>query len=109
MANNKEFDTQMAAYMNEKMEELHIPPELLEPIDEGTPTIEISKAIGFTVNLQGYETARIDTRITIKGKLENKDKVAELVNRELEAEIKKQIDELIEQFDPNRTLLGFPK
>lgn len=87
----------------------NIPQKLLEAIPEGVPTIEVMKSIGFTVNLQGYESARIDASVTIKGTLENKEEIKALVTAELENEIKAQIGELVNQHDPNKTLLGYKK
>ena len=91
------------------MSQVNVPKELLMPVDEGTPTIEISKAIGFTVNLGGYESARIDSSVKVTGALENKELIAELASKELETQIQAQIKDLVGQHDPNKTLLGHRK
>jgi hypothetical protein len=90
-------------------QKLNVPKELLETVEAGKPTVEISRSMGFTVNLQGYESARIDATIKINGALENKDKIAELVQKELEQQIQSQIKDIVDQHDPNKTLLGYRK
>jgi hypothetical protein len=83
--------------------------ELSKPIEPGTPKVTISQSIGFTVNLQAYESARIDTSISIEGALENIDNIKEEVYAQLEEAITKQIKDLVAQVDPNKTLLGHRK
>jgi hypothetical protein len=80
--------------------------QLLEP---GKPTITIEKGIGFTVNLQSYESARIDSKITITGSLDHLEEIKAEVDHQLEEEITKQIQDLVQQVDPNKTLLGHRK
>jgi hypothetical protein len=86
-----------------------IPAKLLQPVETGTPTIEISRSVGFTVNLQGYESARIDSTVKITGALENKDEITALVSAELESQITAQIQDIVAQHNPNKTLLGYNK
>lgn len=86
-----------------------IPEALLQPVAEGTPTIEINRGIGFTINLQGYESARIDTSVKIAGALANKDEIVKLVSAELENQIQEQIRDIVNQHDTNKTLLGYRK
>jgi ABC-type hemin transport system substrate-binding protein len=90
-------------------EKLNVPTELLQHLEAGEPTVKISRSMGFTVNLQGYESARIDATIEITGSLENKDKIAEAVQKELEQQIQSQIKDIVDQHDPNKTLLGYRK
>ncbi len=85
------------------------PKELLEIIPDGTPKITITRSVGFTVNLQAYESARLDTTVTVEGKLENKELIEKFVNQEVESQIRNQIRELVEQHDTNKTLLGYRK
>lgn len=91
------------------MSELKVPAVLLQPVAEGTPTIEVSRSIGFTVNLQGYESARIDSTVKITGALANKDLIAKQVSEELEAQITAQINDIVTQHSPSKTLLGYNK
>lgn len=86
-----------------------IAPQLTQSVPEGTPQIEITRGMGFTINLQGYESARIDASVKITGALENKDEILKLVEAELEAQMQSQIKEVVEQHDPNKTLLGYRK
>jgi hypothetical protein len=90
-------------------EKLSVAPELLQELKAGQPTIKISRSLGFTVNLQGYESARIDATIEITGALENKELITTTITRELEAQIQHQISEIVAQHDPNKTLLGYRK
>lgn len=83
--------------------------ELTQPIPAGTPKVTISQSIGFTVNLQAYESARIDATISIEGVLENIETIKAEVASQLEDAITKQIKDLIAQVDPNKTLLGHRK
>lgn len=83
--------------------------KLTQPIEAGTPKVTISQSIGFTVNLQSYESARIDASISIEGALANVEQIKEEISIQLEQSITKQIRELIEQVDPNKTLLGHRK
>jgi hypothetical protein len=92
-----------------KSKELNVPKELLQVVPEGTPVIEISRSIGFTVNLQGYESARIDSTVKITGALENKDTIAKAVEEELADQITAQIQDIVKQHDPHKTLLGYKK
>lgn len=91
------------------MSEIKVPEHLLQSVEEGTPQIEISRSMGFTINLQGYETARIDASVKVTGALENKDEIVSLVEAELESQMKKQIADVVQQHDPNKTLLGYRK
>lgn len=91
------------------LKEINIPEALLKPVEDGTPKVEISKSIGFTVNLQAYESARIDCNVKITGALENIELIKEQVSKELEAEAKKSISELVQQHDTRKTLLGYSK
>lgn len=93
--------------MTEK--KLNVPTELLETVAQGEPTIEVSRSMGFTVNLQGYESARIDATIKISGALKNKDAIITAVQGELEQQIQSQIKDIVDQHDPNKTLLGYRK
>ena len=86
-----------------------VPESLLQVVPERTPMIEITRALGFTINLQGYESARIDASVKITGALENKDAILKVVEAELEAQMQSQIKEIVEQHDPNKTLLGYRK
>lgn len=86
-----------------------VPDELLKPVPEGEPKITISRSMGFTVNLQGFESARIDATVTVEGSIKNKDKIIEYVNKELEHQMKLQIKDVVSQHDTKRTLLGYPK
>jgi hypothetical protein len=88
---------------------LAIAPELLQEVKAGQPTVKISRSMGFTVNLQGYESARIDATVEINGALENKDLIVDAVTKELESQIQDQIKEIVNQHDPNKTLLGYRK
>jgi hypothetical protein len=88
---------------------MEINKELIQQMPEGHPQIEVTKSIGFTVNLQGYESARIDATVKVTGLLENKEEIKKLVTAELESEIQNQIGELVKQHDPNKTLLGYRK
>lgn len=90
-------------------QKLNVPTELLQKVEEGQPTIKVSRSMGFTVNLQGYESAKIGATVEITGALENKDKIIETVQKELEAQIQSQIKEIVEQHDPSKTLLGYRK
>lgn len=83
--------------------------KLTHPLEAGQPKVTISNSIGFTINLQGYESARLDATISIEGALENIEDLKAEVSEQLEATITKQIQELIAQVDPNKTLLGYKK
>jgi hypothetical protein len=83
--------------------------ELLRPIPAGVPTVEIAKSIGFTVNLQAYESARIDCSVKINGALEDIEIIKAEVTKQLEAEVKEAIGQLVEQHDTRKTLLGYSK
>lgn len=90
-------------------EKLNVPTELLQTLEAGEPTIKVSRSMGFTVNLQGYESARIDATIEINGALKNKDAIVTAVQQELEQQIQSQIKDIVDQHDPNKTLLGYRK
>ena len=89
--------------------QVNVPEKLLQSVTEGTPQIEITRGMGFTINLQGYETARIDASVKVTGALENKDAILKLVEAELESQMSRQIAEVVQQHDPNKTLLGYRK
>lgn len=86
-----------------------VPESLLKAVPEGTPQIELTRSMGFTINLQGYETARIDASVKVTGALENKDEILKLVESELESQMQRQIADVVSQHDPNKTLLGYRK
>jgi hypothetical protein len=83
--------------------------QITQPIEPGQPKVTISQSIGFTVNLMQYESARIDASVSIEGALNNIESIKAEVSAQLEEAITKQIRELIEQVDPNKTLLGYKK
>ena len=89
--------------------EIVVPESLLQVMPEGSPRIEISRSLGFTINLQGYESARIDATVKVMGALEHKDDIVKLVEAELESQMQTQIKEVVEQHDPNKSLLGYRK
>ena len=89
--------------------EIVVPENLLQTVPVGAPQIEISRSMGFTINLQGYESARIDATVKITGALAHKDEIIKLVESELESQMQTQIKEVVEQHDPNKTLLGYRK
>lgn len=91
------------------MTQVNVPTKLLQPVEPGVPTIEISRSVGFTVNLQGYESARIDSTVKVTGALMNKDEITALVSAELEQQITAQIQDIVVQHNPNKTLLGYNK
>lgn len=91
------------------MTKIIVPETLTKSVPEGTPQIEITRSMGFTINLQGYESARIDASVKVIGALENKDEISKFVTAELEAQMQEQIKEVVEQHDPNKTLLGYRK
>jgi hypothetical protein len=82
---------------------------LTEEVAPGTPMVEISKSMGFTVNLQGYESARIDCSVKISGSLVNVEAIKAEVTKQLEGEVKAAIGQLVEQHDTRKTLLGYSK
>lgn len=86
-----------------------IPEELTKPIEPNQPTIKISRSIGFTINLQDYESARIDATVELSGDIKNKDLMVEYLEQELEAQIKEQIRDVVAQHNPNKTLLGYSR
>ena len=90
-------------------ENIRVPENLLKPVPEGSPQIEITRSMGFTINLQGFESARIDASVKVTGALENKDEILKLVEAELESQMQNQIKEVVEQHDPNKSLLGYRK
>lgn len=83
--------------------------KLTQLMEQGKPTITVEKGVGFTVNLQSYESARIDSKITITGSLDHLTEIKAEVDHQLEEEITKQIQDLVAQVDPNKTLLGHRK
>lgn len=64
---------------------------------------------GFTINLGGYESARIDVGVEIQGEKTELPKLWEQAEQEIEAQLQKQVEMFKQHIDDKETILGFPK
>lgn len=92
-----------------KEKKVSVNKDLLKQVEVGTPTVEIMKSVGFTVNLQAYESARLDCSVKITGALENVEAIKEEVTKQLDIEVQNQIKQLVDEHDTSKTLLGYRK
>ena len=65
--------------------------------------------LGYTINLGGYESARIDVGAEVEGDKENSEQVWKEVKEEVEQQLKDEMNELKELYDEKETMLGLPK
>lgn len=64
---------------------------------------------GFTINLGGYESARIDIGIEIQGDRDEKDTLWEEAEKEVNRHLEREVYALKEALDEKKTILGLAK
>ena len=77
-----------------------------EMTTEGMPKVVAKFGLGFTINLQNYESCKIEAGIELEGTIDNLEKLQEQAQDEVEKVIEEQLSQLKEK-DPRITLLGF--
>jgi hypothetical protein len=77
-----------------------------EMITEGMPKVVAKFGLGFTINLQNYESCKIEAGIELEGTIDNLEKLQKQAQDEVEKVIEEQLSQLKEK-DPRITLLGF--
>jgi len=77
-----------------------------EMVTEGMPKVVAKFGLGFTINLQNYESCKIEAGIELEGTIDNLEKLQEQAQEEVEKVIEEQLSQLKEK-DPRITLLGF--
>lgn len=77
-----------------------------ELMTEGMPRCVAKYALGFTINLGNYESAKVDCGIEIEGTIDNLAKLQAMAQAEVEDSIQCQINDIKNLKSPNQTLLG---
>lgn len=77
-----------------------------EMVTEGMPKVVAKFSLGFTINLQNYESCKIEAGIELEGTIDNLEKLQAQAQDEVEKIIGEQLSQLKEK-DPRITLLGF--
>lgn len=83
--------------MRKKIEEL---------TTEGKPKAVAKFGLGFTINLQNYESCKVEAGIELEGTVDNLVELQVRAGEEVERLIGEQLEQLKEK-DPRVTLLGF--
>lgn len=93
----KQIDVSKDMIVRRKVEEM---------VTEGMPKVVAKFSLGFTINLQNYESCKIEAGIELEGTIDNLEKLQEQAQDEVEKVIEEQLSQLKEK-DPRITLLGF--
>lgn len=93
----KQIDVSKDMIVRRKVEEM---------VTEGMPKVVAKFGLGFTINLQNYESCKIEAGIELEGTIDNLEKLQEQAQNEVEKIIEEQLSQLKEK-DPRITLLGF--
>lgn len=93
----KQIDVSKDMIVRRKVEEM---------VTEGMPKVVAKFGLGFTINLQNYESCKIEAGIELEGTIDNLEKLQEQAQEEVEKVIDEQLSQLKEK-DPRITLLGF--
>ena len=93
----KQIDVSKDMIVRRKVEEM---------VTEGMPKVVAKFGLGFTINLQNYESCKIEAGIELEGTIDNLEKLQEQAQDEVEKVIEEQLSQLKEK-DPRITLLGF--
>ena len=75
-------------------------------VTEGMPKCVAKYALGFTINLGNYESAKIESGIEIEGTIDNLSKLQAMAQEEVENNVQVQINDIKNLKSPNQTLLG---
>lgn len=78
-----------------------------EDIEPYRATVKLG--IGFTINLGGYESARIDAGVEIQGKRSDMDELWVKAQTELQTQINEQVRLFKQHYNDKETLMGLPK
>ncbi len=93
----KQIDVSKDMIVRRKVEEM---------VTEGMPKVVTKFGLGFTINLQNYESCKIEAGIELEGTIDNLEKLQAQAQEEVEKVIEEQLSQLKEK-DPRITLLGF--
>lgn len=93
----KQIDVSKDMIVRRKVEEM---------VTEGMPKVVAKFGLGFTINLQNYESCKIEAGIELEGTVDNLEKLQAQAQEEVEKVIEEQLSQLKEK-DPRITLLGF--
>lgn len=93
----KQIDVSKDMIVRRKVEEM---------VTEGMPKVVAKFGLGFTINLQNYESCKIEAGIELEGTIDNLEKLQKQAQDEVEKVIEEQLSQLKEK-DPRITLLGF--
>jgi len=93
----KQIDVSKDMIVRRKVEEM---------VTEGMPKVVAKFGLGFTINLQNYESCKIEAGIELEGTIDNLEKLQAQAQEEVEKVIEEQLSQLKEK-DPRITLLGF--
>jgi len=93
----KQIDVSKDMIVRRKVEEM---------VTEGMPKVVAKFGLGFTINLQNYESCKIEAGIELEGTIDNLEKLQAQAQEEVEKVIGEQLSQLKEK-DPRITLLGF--
>lgn len=93
----KQIDVSKDMIVRRKVEEM---------VTEGMPKVVAKFGLGFTINLQNYESCKIEAGIELEGTIDNLEKLQAQAQEEVEEVIEEQLSQLKEK-DPRITLLGF--
>lgn len=70
---------------------------------------KVEFGLGFTVNLGGFESARMDAKVTLEGDESELDDLWAKAEGEVQKQINRNIESIQTHYDAEATLLGLPK
>lgn len=103
---NKSKEEKRMAKQTDLSKDMIVRRKVEEMVTEGMPKVVAKFSLGFTINLQNYESCKIEAGIELEGTIDNLEKLQEQAQDEVEKVIGEQLSQLKEK-DPRITLLGF--
>ena len=103
---NKSKEEKRMAKQTDLSKDMIVRRKVEEMVTEGMPKVVAKFGLGFTINLQNYESCKIEAGIELEGTIDNLEKLQEQAQDEVEKVIEEQLSQLKEK-DPRITLLGF--
>lgn len=103
---NKSKEEKRMAKQTDLSKDMIVRRKVEEMVTEGMPKVVAKFSLGFTINLQNYESCKIEAGIELEGTIDNLEKLQEQAQDEVEKVIEEQLFQLKEK-DPRITLLGF--
>lgn len=103
---NKSKEEKRMAKQTDLSKDMIVRRKVEEMVTEGMPKVVAKFGLGFTINLQNYESCKIEAGIELEGTIDNLEKLQAQAQDEVEKVIEEQLSQLKEK-DPRITLLGF--